>query len=124
MIVIGEQNGARYHLKGEALAAYERLYARHQGEEVMQGSSEYLDNYRRIVHLFGGTFREMGIEILLHDLEGGRDADDPARLSHGGVQSTARILACRADEAGDGPRPWSVRPAGGRQGKCTALCFV
>jgi predicted transcriptional regulator YheO len=34
----------------------------------MADSSEYLENYRRIVRLFGATFREMGIEILLHDL--------------------------------------------------------
>jgi len=27
-----------------------------------------LENYRRIVRLLGGTFRGMGIEILLHDL--------------------------------------------------------
>ena len=34
----------------------------------MQDSSEYLENYRRIVRLLGSTFRNMGIEILLHDL--------------------------------------------------------
>lgn len=68
MIVLGEQNGVRYLLKGDALAAYERFYARHHGKEVMQDSSEYLENYRRIVRLLGGTFREMGVEILLHDL--------------------------------------------------------
>jgi hypothetical protein len=68
MILLGEQNSVRYQLAPEALAAYERLYARHQGQKVMQDSSEYLENYRRIVRLLGGTFREMGIEILLHDL--------------------------------------------------------
>ncbi len=68
MILLGEQNGVRYQLEPEGLAAYERLYARHQGQKVMQDSNEYLENYRRIVRLLGGTFREMGIEILLHDL--------------------------------------------------------
>jgi hypothetical protein len=68
MIVIGEQNGVRYHMKGDALVAYERLYARDHGKEVMQDNSEYLENYRRIVRLLGATFRDMGIEILLHDL--------------------------------------------------------
>jgi predicted transcriptional regulator YheO len=34
----------------------------------MQDSSDYLENYRRIVRLLGGTFRGMGIEVLLHDL--------------------------------------------------------
>ncbi len=68
MIVLGEQNGVRYQLAPDALSAYEKLYARHQGQQVIADSSEYLENYRRIVRLFGATFRQMGIEILLHDL--------------------------------------------------------
>ncbi|HEX5648909.1 MAG TPA: PAS domain-containing protein [Steroidobacteraceae bacterium] len=68
MIVIGEQNGVRYQLPPEALAAYEKLYTRYQGQQVLADSSEFLENYRRIVRLFGATFRGMGIEILLHDL--------------------------------------------------------
>ena len=68
MIVIGEQNGARYQLGPEPLKQYEALYARYRGQQVMADSSEYLENYRRIVRLFGATFKEMGIEILLHDL--------------------------------------------------------
>ena len=68
LIVLGEQNGVRYQLDAPALAEYEKLYARHHGTRVMQDSSEYLENYRRIVRLFGQTFRDMGIEILLHDL--------------------------------------------------------
>lgn len=68
MIVLAEQNGARYHLNPASLAEYEKLYARYHGQQVMADSSEYLENYRRIVRLFGATFREMGIEILLHDL--------------------------------------------------------
>jgi predicted transcriptional regulator YheO len=68
MIILGEQNGVRYQLTPEALNQYEKLYARYQGREVMADSSEYLENYRRLVRLFGATFREMGIEILLHDL--------------------------------------------------------
>ena len=68
MIVIGEQNGVRYLLAPDALADYEKFYARHHGRQIIQDSSEYLENYRRIVRLLGATFREMGIEILLHDL--------------------------------------------------------
>ena len=68
LIVIGEQNGVRYHLGREALIAYERLYARYDGQSLLRDSSEYLENYRRIVRLLGATFRGMGIEILLHDL--------------------------------------------------------
>lgn len=68
LIVLGEQNGVRYGLAPAGLAAYERLYARNHGQRVMRDSSEFLENYRRIVRLLGGTFRGMGIEILLHDL--------------------------------------------------------
>jgi hypothetical protein len=68
MIVIGEQNGARYQLSPPALKDYEKLYARYHGQQVMTDSSDFLENYRRIVRLFGSTFRQMGIEILLHDL--------------------------------------------------------
>lgn len=68
LIVIGEQNGVRYQLTPDALGAYERLYRRFHGQQVMQDASDFLENYRRIVRLFGATFRGMGIEILLHDL--------------------------------------------------------
>ncbi|MFO1392518.1 MAG: PAS domain-containing protein [Steroidobacteraceae bacterium] len=68
LIVLGEQNGVRYQLDPRGLERYEALYARYDGRRVLQDSSEYLENYRRIVRLLGGTFRGMGIEILLHDL--------------------------------------------------------
>ncbi len=68
LIVLGEQNGVRYQLEPPALARYEKLYARHHGQQVMADSSEFLENYRRLVRLFGATFKDMGIEILLHDL--------------------------------------------------------
>jgi len=68
MIVLGEQNGVRYELQPSALAAYEKLYDRYGGGRLLQDSSDYLENYRRIVRLLGNTFRRMGIEVLLHDL--------------------------------------------------------
>jgi predicted transcriptional regulator YheO len=68
LIVLGEQNGVRYQLDPEGLERYEKLYQKYNGREVMKDSSEFLENYRRIVRLLGGTFRGMGIEILLHDL--------------------------------------------------------
>ena len=68
MIVIGEQNGVRYQFGPDALAAYEKLHDRYHGQQILADSSEYLENYRRIVRLLGATFRGMGIEILLHDL--------------------------------------------------------
>ena len=68
LLVIGEQNGVRYQLGPEALGRYETFYARHHGQRVMQDNSEFLENYKRMVRLFGATFRNMGIEVLLHDL--------------------------------------------------------
>jgi len=68
MIIIGEQNGVRYQLKPDVLGAYEKLHQRYGGKQLLQDSSDFLENYRRIVRLFGNTFRGMGIEILLHDL--------------------------------------------------------
>jgi hypothetical protein len=68
LVVIGEQNGVRYQLGPKALDRYEKFYARNHGLRVMQDNSEFLENYRRLVRLFGATFRNMGIEILLHDL--------------------------------------------------------
>ncbi|MFO1406759.1 MAG: PAS domain-containing protein [Steroidobacteraceae bacterium] len=68
LIVIGEQNGVRWQLDPEGLERYEKLYSKFDGRAVIQDSSDFLDNYRRLVRLFGGTFRGMGIEILLHDL--------------------------------------------------------
>ena len=41
LIVIGEQNGVRYHLAPDALALYEKLYARYDGKQLLQDSSEY-----------------------------------------------------------------------------------
>ncbi|MFO1394334.1 MAG: PAS domain-containing protein [Steroidobacteraceae bacterium] len=68
LIVIGEQNGVRWQLEPDGLERYEKLHAKYDGRAVLQESSDFLDNYRRLVRLFGGTFRGMGIEILLHDL--------------------------------------------------------
>ena len=68
LVVIGEQNGVRYQLGPEALTATRNSMPATAGCSVMQDNSEFLENYRRLVRLFGATFRNMGIEILLHDL--------------------------------------------------------
>jgi predicted transcriptional regulator YheO len=68
MIILGEQNGVRYQLTPGALEAYEKLHRRYGGQQLLQDNSDFLENYRRIVRLFGNTIRGMGIEILLHDL--------------------------------------------------------
>jgi predicted transcriptional regulator YheO len=68
LIFIGEQNEVRNHLGWDALTAYERLYAKYGGERLVEDHNEFLENYRRIVGLIGRTFRDMGIEVLLHNL--------------------------------------------------------
>lgn len=68
LIFIGEQNEVRHQLDHEARAEYERLYERYGGDQIAQDNDRFLENYKRIVHLVGRTFPDMGIEILLHNL--------------------------------------------------------
>lgn len=68
LIFIGEQNNVRGQLESVELKQYEKLYRIYQGAKIENDNNEYLENYRRIVHLLGQTFKNMGIEILLHNL--------------------------------------------------------
>ena len=68
LIFIGEQNEVRHQLDRDALARYERLYAQFDGQRLVEDNNEFLENYKRIVRLVGRTFRDMGIEVLLHNL--------------------------------------------------------
>jgi predicted transcriptional regulator YheO len=68
LIFIGEQNEVRQHLDREALVDYERLYKRYGGDRLVADNDEFLENYKRMVRLLGRTFRDMGIEVLLHNL--------------------------------------------------------
>lgn len=68
LIFIGEQNNVRHQLESNELKQYEKLYRVYDGSKIENDNTEFLENYRRIVQLFGLTFKEMGIEILLHNL--------------------------------------------------------
>jgi predicted transcriptional regulator YheO len=68
LIFIGEQNNVRFQLEQTELSQYEKLYRMYHGEKIADDNNEYLENYARIVRLLGKTFRDMGIEILLHNL--------------------------------------------------------
>ena len=68
LIFIGEQNEVRHLLDSDALADYERLYDMCGGARIVEDNNEFLENYKRIVRIFGRTFRDMGIEVLLHNL--------------------------------------------------------
>jgi len=68
LIFIGEQNNVRQQLSEADARSYQRLLAKYHSASITDDAQEYLENYRNIVRLFGRTFRNMGIEILLHDL--------------------------------------------------------
>ncbi|MCG2611988.1 PAS domain-containing protein [Flavobacterium sp. SM15] len=68
LIFIGEQNNIRNQLESVELKQYEKLYHIYQGSKIENDNNEFLENYKRIVHLLGLTFKNMGIEILLHNL--------------------------------------------------------
>jgi len=68
LIFIGEQNNVRRLLNEADARSYDRLCFRYQTKNVTDDAQEYLENYRNIVRLLGRTFRNLGIEVLLHDL--------------------------------------------------------
>jgi predicted transcriptional regulator YheO len=68
LIFIGEQNDVRGQLDAAERAAYEKLFAKYDGKSIADDTHEFLENYRNVVRLIGRTFRNMGVEVLLHDL--------------------------------------------------------
>jgi predicted transcriptional regulator YheO len=68
LIFIGEQNDVRGQLDAAERAAYEKLFAKYDGKSIADDTHEFLENYRNLVRLVGRTYRNMGIEVLLHDL--------------------------------------------------------
>lgn len=68
LIVIGEQNLVRDTAPSDRLQSYKELFTRYDGEAVINDNDVYLENYARIVHHLGRSFRNTGIEVLLHNL--------------------------------------------------------
>jgi predicted transcriptional regulator YheO len=68
LIFIGEQNNVRTQLEPAEQKVYERLFAKYDGKKIADDTSEYLENFARLVRLIGKSFPNLGIEILLHDL--------------------------------------------------------
>lgn len=68
LILLGEQNGVREKLNSEDLKEYLKLYSKYDGDSIFNDTSEFLENYKRIVRLVGESFPDLGIEILRHDL--------------------------------------------------------
>jgi predicted transcriptional regulator YheO len=68
LIFIGEQNNVRTQLELAEQKVYSRLFDKYDGKKIADDTSEYLENFARIVRLIGKSFPNTGIEILLHDL--------------------------------------------------------
>src|SRR5881397_1240969 len=65
---IGEQNNVRGQLEPSEQKVYARLFEKYEGKKIADDTTEYLENYIRIVRLIGKSFPNSGIEILLHNL--------------------------------------------------------
>ena len=68
LIFIGEQNNVRAQLETSEQKVYARLFEKYDGKKIADDTTEYLENYIRIVRLIGKSFPNSGIEILLHNL--------------------------------------------------------
>jgi len=68
LIFIGEQNNVRGQLEPAEQKVYERLFGKYDGKRIADDTSEYLENFAKLVRLIGKSFPNLGIEILLHDL--------------------------------------------------------
>lgn len=68
LIFIGEQNNVRAQLEPAEQKVYAKLLDKYEGGKIADDTTEYLENYVRIVRLVGKSFPNTGIEILLHNL--------------------------------------------------------
>ena len=68
LIFIGEQNNVRAQLEPTEQKVYAQLFEKYNGKTIVDDTTEFLENYVRIVRLIGKSFPNTGIEILLHNL--------------------------------------------------------
>jgi predicted transcriptional regulator YheO len=68
LIFIGEQNSVREKLEPAEQRVYAQLFQKYDGKKIVDDTTEFLENYQRIVRLIGKSFPNTGIEILLHNL--------------------------------------------------------
>jgi len=68
LIFIGEQNNVRAQLEPTEQKVYAKLFDKYEGRKIADDTTEYLENYARIVRLIGKSFPNSGMEILLHNL--------------------------------------------------------
>ena len=68
LIFIGEQNNVRSQLEPAEQKVYAQLFDKYDGKKIADDTTEFLENYVRVVRLIGKSFPNTGIEILLHNL--------------------------------------------------------
>jgi predicted transcriptional regulator YheO len=68
LIFIGEQNNVREQLEPAEQKVYAQLFEKYDGKKIADDTTEFLDNYIRLVRLIGKSFPNCGMEILLHNL--------------------------------------------------------
>lgn len=68
LIIIGEQNIVRDILATGDLNKYLLIYNKYDGQKLLSENDQFMENYKRIVTLFGKSFKGTGMEILLHNL--------------------------------------------------------
>lgn len=68
LIFIGEQNNVRGQLEPAEQKEYAKFFDKYEGKRIADDTTEYLENYARLVRLIGKSFPNTGIEILLHNL--------------------------------------------------------
>src|SRR3982074_3044078 len=68
LIFIGEQNNVRTQLEPAEQKVYAKLFEKYEGKKIADDTTEYLENYARLVRLIGKSFQNTGMEILLHNL--------------------------------------------------------
>jgi predicted transcriptional regulator YheO len=68
LIFIGEQNNVRGQLEPVEQKVYAKLFEKYDGKKIADDTTEYLENYVRLVRLIGKSFPNTGMEILLHNL--------------------------------------------------------
>jgi predicted transcriptional regulator YheO len=68
LIFIGEQNNVRSQLEPAEQKVYAQLFDKYDGKKIADDTTEFLENYVRVVRLIGKSFLNTGIEILLHNL--------------------------------------------------------
>src|SRR5437773_6069211 len=68
LIFIGEQNNVRDQLEPAEQKVYAQLFGKYDGKKIGDDTTEFLENYVRVVRLIGKSFPNCGMEILLHNL--------------------------------------------------------